>query len=59
MACSSKETSPIKKLIAVDSLNIELGMPTLIKATNNQLFVNNSFTGTYFIDVIDFNTSLN
>jgi len=53
MACSSKETSPIKKLIAVDSLNIELGMPTLIKATNNQLFVNNSFTGTYFIDVID------
>lgn len=42
-----------KELFPVDSMNVEVGSPTLIKATDSQLFVNHSFSDGYDIDVID------
>lgn len=52
-SCSHRSRLAEKELFPVDSMSVEVGVPTLIKATDNQLFVNHSFSDGYDIDVID------
>ena len=53
-SCSEKGRMVANRyLTPVDTLNVEIGAPGLIKILGNQLFVDYSFSGEYNIDVID------
>lgn len=53
-SCSNeKGTMAIKELTPVDTLNVEVGSPSLIKIVGNQLFIDYPLSGEYNIDVID------
>lgn len=48
-----KKYSNAKYLYPTDSLQVEVGSPSLIKIAGNQLFTDKSFADSYNIDVID------
>ena len=48
-----KESSEMKEWLPSDSLNVEIGSPTLIKKAGDLLFVNYSFTDGCNIDAVD------
>lgn len=50
---SNKKENEMLSLFPSDSLNAEIGAPTLIKKVNNRIFVNYSFSEHYFMDAID------
>lgn len=49
----AKDTTEMKEWLPSDSLNVEIGSPTLIKKVGNVLFVNYSFSDNCCIDAID------
>lgn len=54
ISCSHEnKTMECVYLAPIDTLNIEIGAPSLIKIADNYMFVNYSFSGEYNIDVID------
>ena len=54
ISCAEKnKNSSAKYLYPTDSLQVEIGSPSLIKIAGNQLFTDKSLADSYNIDVID------